>query len=183
MPRRRSRNAAPQRHEHAPTDGYPRNGPDYIEARIELHRRFALPVACIMLALVGIPAGHCHAQRRQIGRLCDRVVSGVFLLLPLVMALIGVAKQRTLPVPVAVLAAERGISGRGRSFSTAWNGPATAICWRQSPACSTASPGFSRAASGRRRRAAAAPRHAHGGCRCCRRSSIPTFFPISCFTW
>ena len=28
-----------------------------MEARIELHRRFALPVACMMLALVGIPLG------------------------------------------------------------------------------------------------------------------------------
>ncbi|HEY1338163.1 MAG TPA: LptF/LptG family permease, partial [Bryobacteraceae bacterium] len=31
--------------------------PDAIDARIELHRRFALPVACLMLALVGIPLG------------------------------------------------------------------------------------------------------------------------------
>ena len=37
--------------------GYPRNKPDWIEYQIELHRRFALPVACIMLAMVGIPLG------------------------------------------------------------------------------------------------------------------------------
>src|ERR1035441_3775756 len=32
-------------------------GPDRIEATIELDQRFALPVACVMLALVGIPLG------------------------------------------------------------------------------------------------------------------------------
>jgi LPS export ABC transporter permease LptG/LPS export ABC transporter permease LptF len=36
---------------------YARNKPDWIETQIELHRRFALPVACIMLAMVGIPLG------------------------------------------------------------------------------------------------------------------------------
>ena len=33
------------------------NGPDWIEVRVELHQRFALPVACIVLAMVGIPLG------------------------------------------------------------------------------------------------------------------------------
>src|SRR5215472_13175829 len=33
------------------------SGPDWIEARVELHKRYALPVACLMLALVGIPLG------------------------------------------------------------------------------------------------------------------------------
>jgi len=36
---------------------YPRDKPDWIETQIELHRRFTLPVACIMLAMVGIPLG------------------------------------------------------------------------------------------------------------------------------
>src|SRR5262249_50928217 len=36
---------------------YPRNKPDWIEYQIELHRRFTLPAACIMLAMVGIPLG------------------------------------------------------------------------------------------------------------------------------
>ena len=35
----------------------PGNTQDGTDARIELHRRFALPVACFMLALVGIPLG------------------------------------------------------------------------------------------------------------------------------
>jgi LPS export ABC transporter permease LptG/LPS export ABC transporter permease LptF len=36
---------------------YPRDKPDWIEYQIELHRRYAMPVACLMLALVGIPLG------------------------------------------------------------------------------------------------------------------------------
>jgi LPS export ABC transporter permease LptG/LPS export ABC transporter permease LptF len=36
---------------------YPRSKADWIEYQIELHRRFALPIACIMLAMVGIPLG------------------------------------------------------------------------------------------------------------------------------
>jgi len=43
----------------------PKNTQDGTDARIELHRRFALPVACFMLAMVGIPLG---ASSRKGGR-------------------------------------------------------------------------------------------------------------------
>jgi LPS export ABC transporter permease LptG/LPS export ABC transporter permease LptF len=33
------------------------HGPDWLEYKIELHKRFALPVACFVLAMVGIPLG------------------------------------------------------------------------------------------------------------------------------
>ena len=81
---------------------YPRSGPDYIEARIELHRRFALPLACITLALVGIPLG---IATRKGGKSAGYVIGfflGFFCYNLSSVALIGVAKQRTLPVPVAV---------------------------------------------------------------------------------
>jgi LPS export ABC transporter permease LptG/LPS export ABC transporter permease LptF len=79
-----------------------RSEPNDIDARIELHRRFALPVACIMLALVGIPLG---IATRKGGKSAGYVI-GLFLAffcyyLSLI-SLIGLAKQRTLPVPVAV---------------------------------------------------------------------------------
>jgi LPS export ABC transporter permease LptG/LPS export ABC transporter permease LptF len=75
---------------------------DDIDGRIELHRRFALPVACIMLALVGIPLG---IATRKGGKSAGYVI-GLFLAffcyyLSLI-SLIGLAKQHTLPVPVAV---------------------------------------------------------------------------------
>jgi len=35
----------------------PRSNPEWLEARIEFHRRFALPLATLVLALVGIPLG------------------------------------------------------------------------------------------------------------------------------
>src|SRR5580658_1480354 len=43
----------------------PKNTQDGTDSRIELHRRFALPVGCLMLALVGIPLG---ASSRKGGR-------------------------------------------------------------------------------------------------------------------
>jgi len=81
---------------------YPRNGPDYTETRIELHRRFALPLACITLALVGIPLG---IATRKGGKSAGYVIGfflGFFCYNLSSVALIGVAKQKTLPVPVAV---------------------------------------------------------------------------------
>ena len=53
----------------------PAPAPNWIEARIELHRRFALPFACIMLALVGIPLG---VSSRKGGK-SSGYVWGVFL--------------------------------------------------------------------------------------------------------
>ncbi|HKE28879.1 MAG TPA: LptF/LptG family permease [Bryobacteraceae bacterium] len=81
---------------------YPRNGPDYTEVRIELHKRFALPLACITLALVGIPLG---IATRKGGKSAGYVIGfflGFFCYNLSSVALIGVAKQKTLPVPVAV---------------------------------------------------------------------------------
>lgn len=78
--------------------------PNWIEARIEWNRRFALPLACIMLALVGIPLG---ASSRKGGKSAG-YVWGVFLsffcyYLSLI-SLIGLAKQRTVSPEIAVWA-------------------------------------------------------------------------------
>ena len=78
------------------------SGGDWIEARVELHRRFALPVGCLMLALVGIPLG---LATRKGGKAAGYVI-GVFLAFFCYhlssISLIGMAKQRALPVPVAI---------------------------------------------------------------------------------
>ena len=60
----------------------PANSQESTDARIELHRRFALPVACLMLALVGIPLG---TSSRKGGRSAGYVwahLPCVLLLLP-----------------------------------------------------------------------------------------------------
>jgi LPS export ABC transporter permease LptG/LPS export ABC transporter permease LptF len=49
--------------------------PDWLQAKIELHNRLAMPIACIMLALVGVPLG--VASRK--GSKSSGYVTGVFL--------------------------------------------------------------------------------------------------------
>ncbi len=73
------------------------------DAAIELHQRLALPFACVLLALVGIPLG---ASSRKAGKSGAFVVT-VFLAFFYYMALIGLislARQGTLPVAPAVWA-------------------------------------------------------------------------------
>ncbi|HEY2013476.1 MAG TPA: LptF/LptG family permease [Bryobacteraceae bacterium] len=77
-------------------------GPDWLEIRIELHRRFALPLACMMLALVGIPLG---ISTRKGGKSAGYVIAlflGFFCYHLSSVALVSVARQRTLPVPIAI---------------------------------------------------------------------------------
>ncbi len=72
-----------------------------VDARIELHRRFALPLACFLLALVGVPLG---ISTRKTGKSSAFVltVSVAFLYYLGLISLIGMAKQDRLPVEVAV---------------------------------------------------------------------------------
>jgi lipopolysaccharide export LptBFGC system permease protein LptF len=76
--------------------------PNWIEGRIELNKRFALPLACVMLALVGIPLG---VSSRKGGK-STGYVWGVFLAFFCYhlsfISLVGLAKQRTIPPEIAV---------------------------------------------------------------------------------
>ncbi|HEU0141171.1 MAG TPA: LptF/LptG family permease [Bryobacteraceae bacterium] len=72
-----------------------------VDARIELHQRFALPLGCILLALVGLPLG---VSTRKAGK-STAIVMTVLLAFTYYMALIsliGVARQGTLPAGIAV---------------------------------------------------------------------------------
>lgn len=77
-------------------------GPDLIEARIELHRRMALPIACFMLALVGIPLGISSRKGGKSSGYVTAVFLAFFCYHLSSITLIGLAKQRALPVPVAI---------------------------------------------------------------------------------
>jgi LPS export ABC transporter permease LptG len=102
--------AAPPEHKTPPTAAmntralmrYPRSGDDWTEVRIELYRRFALPVACIALALVGIPLG---IATRKGGKSAGYVIAlflSFFCYHLSSLTLIGFAKQRSLAVSTAV---------------------------------------------------------------------------------
>jgi LPS export ABC transporter permease LptG/LPS export ABC transporter permease LptF len=74
---------------------------DYTDAAIELHQRFALPFACILLGLVGIPLG---VSSRKGGKSAAFVFTVLlaFLYYMGFISLIGLARKGSLPVPIAV---------------------------------------------------------------------------------
>ena len=78
------------------------SGPDRLEASIELFQRFAFPVACVMLALVGIPLGIATRKGGKSASYLIALFLGFFCYYLSSMTLVNVAKQRTLPVPVAI---------------------------------------------------------------------------------
>ena len=77
-------------------------GPDLTENKIELHRRFALPVACVMLALVGIPLGIATRKGGRSAGYVYAVVLAFFCYWLSSITLVGYAKQGKLPVPLAI---------------------------------------------------------------------------------
>jgi LPS export ABC transporter permease LptG/LPS export ABC transporter permease LptF len=77
-------------------------GPDWINVGVELHSRFALPVACIVLALVGIPLGIATRKGGKSAGYVNAIFLSFFGYYLSSVSLVGVAKQRTLPVPVAI---------------------------------------------------------------------------------
>jgi LPS export ABC transporter permease LptG/LPS export ABC transporter permease LptF len=72
-----------------------------IDARIELHQRLALPLACVLLALVGIPLG---ISSRKSGKSAAFVLTVALALLYFtgLISLINLARNGTLPVGPAV---------------------------------------------------------------------------------
>jgi LPS export ABC transporter permease LptG/LPS export ABC transporter permease LptF len=93
----------------------PRKSQESIDARIELHGRFALPVACLMLALVGIPLG---ASSRKGGRSAG-YVWGIFLSFFCYwlgyITLTGLARSHSIPAELASWAPD-GLFGTAGLF-------------------------------------------------------------------
>ena len=76
-------------------------GPEWREARVELHRRLAFPVACFAFALIAVPIG---AQPRRGGRAAGSLIA-VLLIAAYYVALImgsGLARQGSLPPAVGL---------------------------------------------------------------------------------
>jgi LPS export ABC transporter permease LptG/LPS export ABC transporter permease LptF len=74
---------------------------DSVDARIELHQRLALPPACLLLALVGIPLGVTSRKAGKSAALVTTVFLA-FLYWTSLISLINLARHGTLPVELAV---------------------------------------------------------------------------------
>lgn len=72
-----------------------------VEAQIELHQRLALPFACLLLALVGMPLGISTRKGGRSGAFVLTVFIA-FLYYMALISLIGMAKQERMPVALAV---------------------------------------------------------------------------------
>lgn len=76
-------------------------GPRNTDALIELHQRLAMPLACFLLAMVGLPLG---ISQRKAGKSVSFVLTVLlaFLYYMSFISLVGLARQGTLPVELAV---------------------------------------------------------------------------------
>ncbi len=73
-----------------------------IESRIELQRRLALPFACIFLGMVGIPLGTSSSKGGKSGGYIWAIFLSFFCYYLAFISLVGLAKQRTLQVELAL---------------------------------------------------------------------------------
>lgn len=81
---------------------YSATGPDWVEARIELHRRLALPIACLVLALVAIPLGVSSRKDGKLRGYGTAVFLVFFCYYPAFITLVNLARARGLRVEVAL---------------------------------------------------------------------------------
>jgi LPS export ABC transporter permease LptG/LPS export ABC transporter permease LptF len=76
-------------------------GPEWINVGLELHRRFTYPLACIVLALVGIPVGISTRKGGRSAAYVNAIFLAFFGYYLSAVSLVGVAQRRRLPIPVA----------------------------------------------------------------------------------
>jgi LPS export ABC transporter permease LptG/LPS export ABC transporter permease LptF len=78
------------------------HGPDWLENKIELHKRFALPLACFVLAMVGIPLGVTTRKGGKSAAYINAILLAFFCYYLSFMTLINLSKQRVLPAQIAL---------------------------------------------------------------------------------
>src|SRR6202012_2138362 len=78
------------------------HGPDWLGNKIELHKRFALPLACFVLAMVGIPLGVTTRKGGKSAAYVNAIFLAFFCYYMSFVSLVNLAKQRTLPAQVAL---------------------------------------------------------------------------------
>jgi LPS export ABC transporter permease LptG/LPS export ABC transporter permease LptF len=76
-------------------------GPDILPVRVELHKRFAFPLACLALALIGIPIGISTRKGGKSAGYVNAIFLAFFGYYLASVSLTGVAQQKKLPVVVA----------------------------------------------------------------------------------
>ena len=76
-------------------------GPEWVEMGIELHRRFAFPVACMVLALVGIPLGIKTRKGGKSAGYVNAIFLAFFCYYLSWIGLTKMAKAQFLPIPTA----------------------------------------------------------------------------------
>jgi LPS export ABC transporter permease LptG len=105
---------------------YPRDKSDWIQTQIELHSRFVLPLACIMLAMVGIPLGIATRKGGRSAGYVNAIAIAFFCYYLTFVSLTGIARQKELPsilwIPNAAffLAGMVMLSRMERSGDTSW---------------------------------------------------------------
>lgn len=76
--------------------------PDWLENKIELHKRFALPLACFVLAMVGIPLGVTTRKGGKSAAYVNAIFLAFFCYYMSFVSLVNMARQRTLPAQIAL---------------------------------------------------------------------------------
>jgi LPS export ABC transporter permease LptG/LPS export ABC transporter permease LptF len=74
---------------------------DLLESRVELHQRLALPFACIVLTFAGVPLG-LSSRRRGKSPAVVLTVALAFLYYMTLIGVVGLARQKSLPVELAM---------------------------------------------------------------------------------
>ena len=94
------------------------HGPGWLESRVELHRRFAFPFACLVFALVAVPLG---AQPRRGGRAAGTLIAilmiaGYYLLF---VTGAGLARQGAFPPALGIWSANLALAMLGIALAPA----------------------------------------------------------------